>query len=120
MPRPPKPTTVAGSPEARIYVGDSREVLPSLPSDDVFDLIFADPPFNWKRDYDRWGKGGAWDDSIPENDYLDFTYAWLDLCAARLADHGALWVNIPDTWAAEIVVHLKQSRLKMVNWCVWH
>ena len=30
-----------------------------------------------------------------------------------------MWVNIPDTWAAEIVVHLKKT-MTMVNWCVWH
>lgn len=31
-----------------------------------------------------------------------------------------MWVNIPDDWAAEIVVHLKLRRLEMVNWCIWH
>lgn len=117
----PAHTLKAGElPEARIYVGDCREVIPSLPERDVFDLIFADPPFNWKRDYDRWGAGGAWDDSQATADYLEFTYQWLDLCIERLAEHGSLWVNIPDTWAAEIVIHLKQRGLKMVNWCVWH
>jgi site-specific DNA-methyltransferase (adenine-specific) len=32
----------------------------------------------------------------------------------------AIWVNIPDDTAAEIVVHLKSRGLFMVNWCVWH
>ncbi|MEM7754306.1 MAG: DNA methyltransferase [Planctomycetota bacterium] len=112
------PTHKLSRPDTRVYVGDCREVLPALK--DTFDLIFADPPFNWKRDYDRWEEGGAWDDDIPEREYLDFTEAWLDLCIDRLAAHGAMWVNIPDTWAAEIVVHLKKRKLKMVNWCVWH
>ena len=30
---------------------------------------------------------------------------------------GSLWINIPDDWAAEIVVHLKQRGLSMRNWC---
>jgi len=115
---PIEPVHTLARPDTRVYVGDCREVLAALP--DAFDLIFADPPFNWKRDYDRWEQGGAWDDDIPEGDYLDFTERWLDLCVERLAAHGALWVNIPDTWAAEIVVHLKRRGLKMVNWCVWH
>jgi DNA modification methylase len=29
-------------------------------------------------------------------------------------------VNIPDDTAAEIVVHLKQRGLVMINWCIWH
>ncbi len=116
-----------------MYVGDCRDVLPALPRGDVFDLIFADPPFNWNRDYDRWDAGHAWDDAQPDEHYCDvrhsfqapgaslaFTQRWLDLCIDRLAPHGSLWVNIPDTWAAEIVVHLKQRALRMVNWCVWH
>ena len=118
--RAPKPAHQGKSPGWRVYVGDSREVLPGLPKADVFDLIFADPPFNWKRDYDRWESGHAWDDARPDDEYLGFTEQWLDLCVARLADHGSLWVNIPDTWAAEIVVHLKRRGLAMVNWCVWH
>lgn len=115
-----RPIRVPGDPEAIVHVGDCREVLAGMPAEASFDLIFADPPFNWKRDYDRWGAGNAWDDARPEHEYLAFTYRWLDLCVARLAAHGALWVNIPDTWAAEIVVHLKAAGLQMVNWCVWH
>lgn len=104
------------SPECRVYVGDCREILPRIPEvrAGAFDLVFADPPFNWARAYDEW------DDRMPEREYLDFTHAWLDLCVEALADHGSIWVNIPDTWAAEIVVYLKAKRLAMVNWCVWH
>jgi len=57
---------------------------------------------------------------MSDKEYLDFTYAWLDLCIDALKDSGSIWVNIPDTWAAEIVVHLKSRGLTMVNWCVWH
>jgi len=51
------------------------------------------------------------------------------MCTEALAPHGSMWVNIPDDWAAEIVVHLKGSRdaegrgrdaMRMVNWCIWH
>lgn len=89
--------------------------------DGAVDLVFADPPFNWKRAYDRW------DDDLPEREYLSFTFDWLDLCVRALAPHGSLWVNIPDTWAAEIVCYLKgrldrkpPHPMQMVNWCVWH
>ncbi len=101
---------------ARVYVGDCREILARLPEvkKKEVDLVFADPPFNWSRAYDEW------DDKMPRNEYLDFTYDWLDLCIGSLREHGAIWVNIPDDTAAEIVLHLKRRGLHMINWCVWH
>lgn len=112
----PKADFTLDAPEARIYVGDCRELLPRLPEVQAraLDLVFADPPFNWKRDYDDYK------DDLSSDEYLKFTYDWLDLCADGLSKHGALWVNIPDDWAAEIVVHLKKRGLHMINWCVWH
>ncbi len=103
-------------PDTRVFVGDCREVLPRLPEvrEGLVDLIFADPPFNWNRAYDQWH------DDLSEEKYLEFTYAWLDLCVRALRPAGSMWVNIPDDWAAEIVVHLKKRGLTMVNWCVWH
>ena len=53
-------------------------------------------------------------------EYTQFTYDWIDLCVDALKPTGAIWVNIPDDWAAEIVVHLKKRELTMINWCVWH
>jgi site-specific DNA-methyltransferase (adenine-specific) len=118
--RLPAADHTCAKPLCRVYVGDCREWMAKLPGG-AFDLIFADPPFNWKRDYDRHETGHAWDDARPDDEYLDFTYTWLDLAAERLADHGSLWVNIPDTWAAEIVVHMKRARgMHLVNWCIWH
>ena len=98
------------------WVGDCRELLPRIPAvvSKSIDLVFADPPFNWNRAYDKW------DDQMPEDDYLKFTYDWIDLCVDALRPTGSIWINIPDDWAAEIVVHLKRRKLRMVNWCVWH
>lgn len=120
----------AAGTSSRVVVGDCREVLANLPGglNGNVDLIFADPPFNWKRGYDRW------DDEMPEVEYLSFTYDWLDACCRALRPGGALWVNIPDDWAAEIACYLKgrtavlatgeqrrvACRMDMENWCVWH
>ncbi|HED54555.1 MAG TPA: site-specific DNA-methyltransferase [Phycisphaerales bacterium] len=100
----------------RVYVGDCRELLPRIPHvrNSKVDLVFADPPFNWSRAYDEWR------DNMPRNEYLDFTYDWLDLCIGALNEDGSIWVNIPDDTAAEIVIHLKRRGLSMVNWCIWH
>jgi DNA modification methylase len=112
-----KPKHSIASPELRIYTGDCRGILRGLNGSGLagtVDLVFADPPFNWNRAYDKW------DDSMPREDYLRFTEEWLDLCIEALRPGGAFWVNIPDDTAAEIVVHLKKRGLWMENWCVWH
>jgi site-specific DNA-methyltransferase (adenine-specific) len=134
----PTPWATLNDPDTSIYVGDCRELLRSVPTlyeaADVsgagaVDLIFADPPFNWARDYDRHKAGDAWKDTLADEEYLRFTKEWLDACVRVLKPTGSLWVNIPDTWAAEIVVHLKGSedadgkpreKLHMMNWCIWH
>jgi DNA modification methylase len=108
-----QPDFRADEPLTEVYVGDCRDVLNSLPERSV-DLIFADPPFNWDVPY------GEWDDARPRQEYIAFTHEWLDGCMRALSDHGSFWVNIPDDTAAEIVVHLKQRGLQMINWCIWH
>lgn len=120
-----KPDHALENPDTRVYVGDCREMLRAIPECRAgeVDLVFADPPFNWNRAYDEW------DDQMPEDDYVRFTYEWIDLCVRALKPTGSLWINIPDDWAAEIVVHLKgktdfegkpRAPLYMVNWCIWH
>lgn len=115
-PGAPRPAHELADPAARVYVGDCRELLPRVPEvrDAQVDLVFADPPFNWQVKYDEWHDG------MPREDYLRFTEQWLDVCVDALGPRGAIWVNIPDDTAAEIVLHLKKRGLAMINWCVWH
>lgn len=122
-PPAPTPTHTLTDPACDVYVGDCRELLRAIPACRArsVDLIFADPPFNWARDYDREKTGKAWDDrAMSDREYIDFTHAWLDACIDALKPTGSMWVNIPDDWAAEIVVHLKSRHMLMVNWCIWH
>jgi len=109
--------------EARVFLGDCRAILPTIPEvqQSKLDLVFADPPFNWKRGYDKW------DDSMAETEYLTFTYDWIDLCLGGLRPGGSLWINIPDDWAAEIACYMKgrferkpPHAVAIDNWCVWH
>ena len=109
-----EPGFQADDPDTRLYVGDCRNVLPNLPDRGQVDLVFADPPFNWDVPYDEWSDG------MPRPEFERFTYDWIDACIDCLAPHGAIWVNIPDDTAAEVVMHLKRRGLSMINWCVWH
>jgi len=112
--KPLKPAHQESNPDTRLYVGDCRDVLASLPDKGNVDLVFADPPFNWEVPYDGWADG------MPRRAYERFTFDWLDGCIECLAPHGSLWVNIPDDTAAEVVLHLKRRGLTMINWCIWH
>ncbi|MBX3365144.1 MAG: hypothetical protein KF866_10290 [Phycisphaeraceae bacterium] len=125
-----RPTHQSQDGNARVYVGDCRDLLGRIPECVLgnVDLIFADPPFNWNRKYDRLGSGDTWDDAaLSEAEYLTFTYDWIDACLRALKPTGSLFINIPDDWAAEITCYLK-GRLErkpvhlmhMVNWCIWH
>lgn len=111
-----KPAFQVAGPDTRLYVGDCRDVLASLPEPDLggVDLVFADPPFNWEVPYDGWADG------MPRREYERFTFDWLDGCIEALGPHGSIWVNIPDDTAAEVVLHLKRRGLTMINWCIWH
>lgn len=120
-PAPPTPDLHDG--DARVYIGDCREIIGRIPecAAGEVNLIFADPPFNWRRAYDEWN------DDLPATEYLEFTFDWIDACVRALHPRGAFWINIPDDWAAEIVCYLKgrlrrvpPSTLHLVNWCVWH
>ncbi|MHC4946737.1 MAG: DNA-methyltransferase [Planctomycetota bacterium] len=110
----PEPIRRVDDPDTRVYVGDCRDLLASLPDRGSVDLVFADPPFNWDVPYDEWHDG------MPRDVYERFTFDWLDGCIAALSDRGAMWVNIPDDTAAEVVLHLKRRGLTMINWCIWH
>jgi DNA modification methylase len=100
-------------PTTDIYVGDCREILPSLQKESV-ELIFADPPFNQGVNYN------TWNDNMSQVEYIQFTHNWIDECLRVLAPNGSIWINVPDGISAEIVMHLKSRGLYMVNWCIWH
>lgn len=76
-----------------LYQGDCLPWLASLPGNSV-DLVFADPPFNLKKDY-----GPGVDDNLTEAEYWTWTTRWVDECIRILSPGGALWIyNIP-RWA---------------------
>ncbi len=84
----------------RIIRGDTIEQMKEM-KDGSVDLIFADPPY-WMRTtgvlnrvegtaYD--GCDDKWDNQFDtNNDYNDFTRAWLSECQRILKPNGSIWV----------------------------
>lgn len=91
-----------------IIQGDLLDVLPKI--NKKFDLIFCDPPFNLGKDYKS-----KMNDSKSEDEYLLWTYKWLDLMVEKLADGGSFFVyNIPK-WNVYIS-HYLMNKLDFRHW----
>lgn len=72
----------------KIIIGDCREALKTLPNNSVH-LVVTSPPYNVNKDY------GKWNDSMPLNEYLEFTKEWLTECYRVLTDDGRICINVP-------------------------
>jgi len=78
----------------------------------VFDLAFADPPYNLAKNYDRYA------DELSDLHYLDWCNQWLDGMARTLKPGGSLFVlNLPK-WAMHHAAFLN-SRLEFRHWIAW-
>lgn len=101
-----------------IAQGDCIASMNAWPENSV-DLVFADPPYNIGFQYD-----GHYEDVRSDEDYLGWTYAWIDAATRLLKPSGSMYILIGDEYAAETRVHLKklqrEGKLLFRNWIVWH
>ena len=94
----------------RLYKGDSLEVL-SDAADGIFDLVFADPPFNLGKDY-----GSGIDDKLLDADYLRWCERWVRESVRTLAPGGAFFLfNIPK-WNVELGHVLNAAGMMFRHW----
>lgn len=86
-----------------LYQGDCLEWMHSLQTNSI-DLIFADPPFNLKKDY-----GENIRDDLTVEEYISWSYKWLDAAIPLLTKGGAIWIyNIP-RWNIVLGAYLMQK-----------
>lgn len=97
------------------YAGDCLSFLHRvevLHPNGLFDLAFADPPYNLDKNY------GQWDDAMADQKYLEWCNAWLDGMSAALKPGGSLFVlNLPK-WAIHHAAFLGR-RLDFRHWIAW-
>jgi len=72
----------------KIINGDCVEVLKSLP-DGCIDMVVTSPPYSAGIKYD------VYNDSIPMDEYWEFTKKWLSGVYRVLKDDGRVAVNVP-------------------------
>jgi len=88
-----------------------RRLLSTYP-DGIFDLVFADPPYNLEKKYDEYS------DDKSMRDYLQWCNEWLRLSTKLLKPGGALMIlNLPK-WAISHALFL-HSILDFRHWICW-
>ncbi len=76
------------------------------------DLILTDPPYCLGKDY------GNDSDKKPADEYLKWTYKWIDLVLPKLKESGSFYIFLSWQYSPEIFVYLKKQ-LKMINEIIW-
>jgi len=72
----------------KIIIGDCIEVMKTLP-EGCIDLLCTSPPYGVNVKYD------VYDDTIPMDEYWDFTTKWLTEAYRVLKDDGRVAINVP-------------------------
>lgn len=93
-----------------LYQGDCIPWLRSLPGGSVH-AVFADPPFNLGKNY---GKNIS--DQMKEDEYIEWSQAWLEECIRILAPGGTLFVfNLPK-WLIPYGAFLNEKGMLFRHW----
>jgi len=95
----------------RIYCEDALVGLARIP-DAALDLIIADPPYGFGKDY------GNESDKLAADAYLQWMEQWIDLALPKLKRSGRLYVFLTWRYSPEIFVMLKK-RMTMINEIIW-
>jgi site-specific DNA-methyltransferase (adenine-specific) len=118
LPRFPQPHTSFKSGQAtfRFYLGDSLDVLDRLSAGSV-DAIVTSPPYNLGIRY------RTYEDTLPRDQYLEWTGEWVRRAGRTLASGGSLFLNVgakpTDPWTALDVAQAARPYLHLQNTIHW-
>ena len=98
----------------KLHLGDSIQLLQSLPADDRADLVFADPPYNIGFSYD------VYDDNRSDDEYLNWTRKWMEAVSGALKPEGSFWLAIGDEYAAELKQVAGKVGFQLRSWVIWY
>lgn len=90
-----------------LYNDDCLKVMNKMKSN-IFDCIFADPPFNLKKDY-----GTNFNDNT--NDYFNWSSKWIRECIRLLKDGGSFFIYAMPSLAVKFVSELDKE-LEFRHW----
>ena len=96
----------------KITQGDCLLLLKEMPSDSI-DVVFADPPFNLKKRYNRYK------DSLELIEYIDWCEKWLTEIIRITKPTGSIFVHNIPKWLTFYVGILNQYAY-FKHWIVWN
>ena len=95
----------------KIYRMDATDFFRDKVDDNCVDLAVIDPPYNLRK--------AQWDCFVEHEDFLTFTFNWLDLLIPKLKQNGSLYVFNTPFNAAYILSFLVNRGMQFQNWIVW-
>lgn len=94
--------------------GDAIEVIQNDIEDNSIDLIFADPPYNIGKNFN-----GIKDKWKSEEDHLQWSYKWLNLCIKKPKPNGSFYVMTSTQNMPYFDIYLRKH-LTILSRIVWH
>lgn len=93
-----------------LFSDDCMHIFSGM-QDNMIDTVFADPPFNLNKEYGKQSK-----DNLTEEEYLVWSYHWIDECIRVLKPGGSLFLyNLPK-WNIMLGAHLTQRGMMFRHW----
>jgi site-specific DNA-methyltransferase (adenine-specific) len=87
--------------------------LESVPNRSI-DLIFIDPPYNIGKNFnttkDKWEK---------DEDYLNWSYRWIDICIEKLKSNGSLYIMTSTQFMPYFDIYIRQ-KMTILSRIVWY
>lgn len=94
----------------KIYKKDAIKFLNDI-EEQAVDLAVIDPPYNMSK--------ADWDTFKSQDEFLKFTYKWLDALIPKLKDTASLYVFNTPFNSAYILQYLVDKGLVFQNWITW-
>jgi site-specific DNA-methyltransferase (adenine-specific) len=97
------------TPHGALFAGDCLKLM-AVMKPQIFDCIFADPPFNLGKDY-----GNGFNDQVGQAEYLDWCQHWINEGARLLKPGGAFFIYALPELAVKFA-HFMSERLTFRHW----
>ena len=98
--------------ENHIYNLDVFEFLNNKVINSSVDLAIIDPPYNMKK--------AEWDTFKTQDDFFNFTFAWIKALLPKLKKSSSLYIFNTPFNSAYILQFLVEQGLNFKNWIVWN